>query len=430
MASQVPFSTPSRGSAKANPNTTSISIGQAEASRAPLTRARLSRHPEAEAEWLLGQAGSETPPSQKGPSRSPLSEKLPIQKTFSTAPLARLSDPQKTARAALDHDASQNNRSGRSITDLRDENMAIDPELLALSLGQGIASQEAAQSQQNSLDQSDIGSLILHDDGDSSQSIDGQESALFETSILQPTKRKDINNSPRKDSQPKRLRPMNDIAAELQAPLPPPRAFLPTKGQFQTIATSSGTEIRHRVSLSNIQPGNHQQPNQHSNPASIAEVAPLAVPQNYHFVEYLKKHNQHLEAQLFNRNFENTRQVDEIRRANAYAAQAKNCMRKDGEDINHLRMLLLYAKNKIEIWEKMIEPLAILESPSIKESGSGTQMGQEGTHSVTGNIGIAARIVQDAREVIKNFDKAIKDVHSRPVHQLDEEIESFITFKA
>ncbi|KAJ6260905.1 hypothetical protein Dda_3566 [Drechslerella dactyloides] len=416
MLSRAPLTTPSQGSVKLNPNTTGT--GPAELPRPPPTIARPLRQLEDESDWLLNQNSSPTPPPQAGFTvPTPKDKLLPEKQTFSTIlpPRVRPNDPQKTAQAALELGSSQNTPSAKKT-----DGLIIDPALFALSLGQSPRVQHGPN-QSNNI------SILPDSTATSSQEQDNDIS--LDTPALQPTKRKEVSNSPTKEPLPKKIRPANDMAAELQAPLPPPRAMLPPQGQFHAVTTpSGGVEIRHRVSLPHIQQNNnYQQPVPIQNHASVAEYAPMAVPQNFLYLEYLKKQNQHLETQLYNRNYESNRQADEICRANAYAAQAKRCMRKDGEDINHLRMLILYAKNKMEIWEKMLGPLAILESPSDADLRPDSQ-GNTTTTVANAKTRVVGRVIDDAQEVIKNFGKALKDVHSRPVHQLDETVDTYATF--
>ncbi|EPS43950.1 hypothetical protein H072_2106 [Dactylellina haptotyla CBS 200.50] len=422
MAARTPLSTPGRGSVKHNPNVTPANGEAINSPRVPLTRARLSRNPTAETEWLSEQTSPQRVSSQKVVSPNHLADGLPAHKTFSTIKsAAHLIDPQKTARAALEFDVSEDNDSSGADTESQDENDQfdeIDPELLALSLKGRVLPNEGHYPYKGVAT-----SRVLMNSAISSPTA-GKADESMNGNALRPTKRKDLDNSPTQEPEAKKLRTSNTIAAELQAPLPPPRAFSYTKGHFQTVSTPNGTEIRHRVSLSNLRPSTPiQQPAQLSNPSLTGDLDHMAIPQNSHFIECLKKHNQHLEIQLFNRNFETNRQAEEIRRANAYAAQAKTCMRKDGDDVNRLRMLVLYARNKVGVWEKILEPLAILESAS-----------KHGENIIHGNStmntgsGVAFRVVQDARELIKNFEKAIRDVHIRPVHQIDEEVHTFATF--
>ncbi|KAF3941668.1 hypothetical protein ABW19_dt0206895 [Dactylella cylindrospora] len=431
-----------RVSTKANQSISSIDISTIEAASPSLARGRHSQQPESDDEWQSEDENIPATPPKKQSNVLPkgklaLADRPLINKTPSDTVVTSIKgcavrggDPQKLAQAALGLENSTNTRSiSKPLSSLQPfhaETPPVDPALLALSCGSGALDQNRPQVPPG-LVQYNIDNIEPTEPNLESP-IGETGNPSFEPSILQPTKRKDIDNSPVKTT--KRFRPTIDYATELQAPLPPPRALLPQRTQFQT--GHGSVEVRHRVSLPHIQ--NQVQTNHISSPAmsAIPENSSPAVPQNPLFVEYLKKHNQHLEAQLFNRNFENHRQIEEIRRANTWATQAKNCMRRDGDDINHLKMLILYAKNKIEIWEKMLHPLSILE-PEIENS----EENQEEDRAMPVNnakAGIASRICHDARDVIKNFDKALKDVITRPVEQLDDrpgEISDHIaTFRA
>ncbi|KAK6355317.1 hypothetical protein TWF696_004427 [Orbilia brochopaga] len=414
MSSREPLAAPSQGSFKLNPNST----GTPQAGPAEVPRAHLPHQSAAKSSWILDQNSSPISPSHNDllPLLAARDKPTPEEHTFSTIPPAhiRQSNSQRTAQAALD------------LTDIspkRTDGLSIDPALFALTLGQ------ATRAHQHGLAQSSSVSIFPESTGDSSQDQE-EDSSLIDLSVLQSAKRKEISTSPDKEPVAKRPRPANDIAAQLQAPLPPPRAMLPPQGQFHAVTTpSGGVGIRHRVSLPHIhQNNNYQQaPPPAQNHGNVAEVAPMGIPQNFLYLEYLKKQNQHLETQLYNRNYESTRQVDELRRANAYAAQAKRCMRKDGEDINHLRMLMLYAKNKIDIWEQMLRPLAILESPSDTDLDPGMQGSAEGA-TTRPKSRVPERVADEACEVVKNFEKALREIHSRPVHQLDELVDTYATF--
>ncbi|KAK6537831.1 hypothetical protein TWF694_010733 [Orbilia ellipsospora] len=422
MASRAPLTTPSAGSSKHNSNP----IGSPDAPRAPLTRSRLSRHPEAEAEWLSGQNETEILPSQKVAAQSSsLSAPKPLrQKKLSNLdPSAQSNSHQNTAQAALDFDSSQDDSSSGD-TNLHEEGLDIDPELLTPTPSRENSNNEH-QTTQSQPSQQIPRRISIHDVLSAPRNISTHRaSGLFETNTTPSAKRKDTEDCTAEEPQAKKFRLSNDIAAELQAPLPPSRAFLPPKGQFQPSASHPGTEARHRVSLASITPHSPtSQPSPNIRPASVAEIAPMAVPQHYHLLEYIRKHNQHLEVQLFNRNFENNRQADEIRRSNEYAARAKRCMRKDGEDINHLRTLVLHAKNKLEIWEKMLRSLEVLEITSTE-----TVEVAQNDNRIVNQVGVATRVVQDIREVVKNFNKTLKDIQGRPVHEIDEVINIYATF--
>ncbi|KAF3901625.1 hypothetical protein ABW21_db0205772 [Orbilia brochopaga] len=416
MSSRAPLTVPSKGSFKLNSNPT----GTPQPSPAKISHPSPAHlHPSHQSgtasDLFLDQNSSPTPPPESGfPLLASRDKTLPEEQTFSTIPPAhiRQSNPQRTAQAALDLSFLSPEKTG---------GLSIDPALFALSLRQ------ATKSHQDGLAQSSAVTILPDSTIDSNQ--DQETSSVFDLSALQSAKRKETSASPDREPFSKRLRPMNDIAAELQAPLPPPRAMLPPQGQFHTVTTpSGGVEIRHRVSLPHVQhSNNYQQSGPSQNQGSVAEIAPMAIPPNYLYIDYLKRQNQHLETQLYNRNYESNRQAHEIRRANEYAVQAKRCMRKDGHDINSLRMLILYVKNKMATWERLLKPLEVLESPSDADFNLDEQGNISGvaTHIKSG---IAEQVVSEVRETIKNFEKALKEVHSRPVHQLDEDIDIHTTF--
>ncbi|KAF3910113.1 hypothetical protein AA313_de0204671 [Arthrobotrys entomopaga] len=424
MTSRAPLATPSAGSSQHNSNP----IGPSDATRVPLTRSRLSRHPEAEAEWLSGQKEAENSPSQKAAAQSSFSSapKSPRKnKVPNPGPSTQLNSHQRTAQAALEFDSSQDDTSSGD-TNLHEEGLDIDPELLTPTLGREEPSNEHRNDPNHN--QPVPRRISIHDVLSAPRHISLHRGVgLFERNASQSTKRKEIDDPTVEEPQAKKICSSNDIAAELQAPLPPSRAFLPPKGQFQPFASQLGTEARQRTSIESIPPNSPiSQPSPNLRPESVADIAPMAVPQHYHLVEYIKKHNQHLEIQLFNRNYENNRQADEIRRSNEYAAKAKHCMRKDGHDVNHLRTLVLHAKNKLEIWEKMLGSLEVLET-SVVTKNENVEDSQNGNCTI-GQAGVATRVVQDIREVVKNFDKALKDIQRRPVHEIDEVIDTYATF--
>ncbi|KAK6361161.1 hypothetical protein TWF730_004905 [Orbilia blumenaviensis] len=319
---------------------------------------------------------------------TPLAAGLPPQKLFSTTL------PIQLAQAALRCEGGQHD----------DE---FDEEAVMRSYASGSHSIDPSLSS-NLGDQQDIeesmGEFGIHDDDLDAETTPPSRDTIFQSSILQTRKRRN-SISPAVQQQPKRpfvgSASEIDIARQLQEPLPPARTLLAT---HQSVTTPRNSIIHRRVSLSPVGP------QQAANARLQEEIS----------IEKLQNVIQYLELQLYNRNNENNRQAREIQAGNEYADRAKRCMQLDGEAINYSRALFTLVRNRLEAWARLLEPIAVRESPATIDGSHGAEDGPAAAP--------VAFTLAEIKQLVPTMMKALVDIHHRPVDEIYRTVDAGPTF--